>query len=84
MPAHARAGTLPKEIEMARWRSILREDRPVSNVIWLSTIENISNFMFMCHKTITTRERFYDNETTTIHDVNLNVTDDGENRTFTT
>ncbi len=33
--------------------------------------------MFICDKTNTTRERFYDNVTTTIHDVNLNLTDDG-------
>ncbi len=31
----------------------------------------------------TTRERFYDNVTTFIHDVNLNVTDDKKNHTFT-
>ncbi len=43
------------------------------------TIENISHFMLICPKTNTIRERFYDNVTTIIHDVNLNVTDDEKN-----
>ncbi len=41
----------------------------------MATIEHISHFMVICHKTSTIRERFYDNVITIIHDVNLNVTD---------
>ncbi len=48
------------------------------HILRRETITNMSHFMFICHKTNTTRDRFYDNVTTNIHDVNLNVTDDGK------
>ncbi len=44
----------------------------------MTTIEHISHIMLICPKTNTIRERFYDNVITIIHDVNLNVTDDGK------
>ncbi len=49
-----------------------RDDKQCS----MTTIENMSHFMFMCPKTNTMRNRFYDNVTTIIHDVNVNVTDE--------
>ncbi len=61
--------------EKGRWRSIPREDR-LCKQCNKATIETISHFMLICPKTNTIRKRFYDNVTTIIHDVNLNVTDD--------
>ncbi len=42
----------------------------------MASIVNMFHFMFMCPKSITVGERFYDNVTTVVHDVNLNVTVD--------
>ncbi len=42
----------------------------------MATIENISHFMFICPKTNTTTERFYEDFTIIIHYVNINVTND--------
>ncbi len=71
--AHARAGTLPIEIEKGSWRSIHREER-LCKQCNMATIENISNFLLICPKTI--RERLYNNAIAIIHVINLNVTDD--------
>ncbi len=75
MIAHTRAGTSPIEIEKGRWRSIPIEKR-LCKQCNMATIENISHFMLICPKINSIRERFYDNVTTILHDVNLNVTAD--------
>jgi hypothetical protein len=78
--AHARAGTLPIEIEKGRWRGIPRPDRHCKQCS-TAVIEDLSHFMLTCPKTSHIREPLVTDVRNSVIGLNMN-TNPGQIITF--